>query len=77
MDRGSIKAMLEPVIREAKVARVAEASGVPREKIQKWFAGTNRMSDEQIEDICGALGMELRLQPVLRTVRRSPRKREA
>lgn len=70
MDRGAIKAMLEPLIRDAKIARVAEASGVPRVKIQKWFAGTNRMSDEQLEDICGALGVEIRLQPVLRKVRR-------
>lgn len=57
----TIREQIEPHIRAATVAATARASGVNRVSLQNWLAGRRRLADTQIEAVCRALRLKIKI----------------
>lgn len=54
---------LRQLVRDANVAAIARASGVPRTKLQHWLAGRVALRLHEAEAVAAACGHSLRLTP--------------
>lgn len=55
----TLREQLEPLIRKAKIARVAEASGVHATRISDWLAGRRDIRVQTLERLAKAVGVRM------------------
>lgn len=63
----TIRSQIEPHLRAAGIKPTAEAAEIHRVSLQRWLAGEQTISDEQIERLVKALELQ-----VIITKRRKP-----
>lgn len=57
------RALLEGPIRETGIDIVLEATGIARSTLFRWFNGTGRMTDQQLDAIANACGLQIDFRP--------------